>query len=203
MKNNLKLIPGPTAALIHRMLLNKYLHMGVLLSICILVPLLVYLIVFSRTVGPLDQYPVPSSTCSHLPEYHVRCGEVMSSKGRIKLCAFPYARSLIPDVPILSRQNLSLAQCVGRGCCYSSVHGCYHFMPSKHQFSVESSNAAVDVNGGKPYLFYLQPMSPTTAHGFTMNRNIQCEIREMSSRSLMMTVADQRQPPGVSVECLN
>lgn len=67
--------PGK-AALIHHVLLNKVLRIALMLFVGIAIPVLVFLIIFTRTIGPLQSFPVHSGTCSHPAQTHVPCGRV-------------------------------------------------------------------------------------------------------------------------------
>lgn len=71
-------IPNPgLVSSIHRLLLSKCLRIVALICISITATVLVYLMVFSRTVGSKPAYVIPTGTCSHLNEFRVRCGEVL------------------------------------------------------------------------------------------------------------------------------
>lgn len=159
-----------------------------------------YLIVYSRAIGPMPSFPIPSSTCSQLAEFRVRCGEVDTSPSKYKLTKchnssflHKMSTSLQPQLlgplsisaHVYLIQNLTRALCVGRGCCYSENSGCYHFMPSKHQFVLEAGSA---VGAGHSVVYPLVPMSPTSAYGFTMTERVFCEINEISRRRLQITV---------------
>lgn len=156
-----------------------------MLFIAVVIPVLVYLIMFARAIGPLEPFPAQTATCSHLSSLRIRCGEVGS-----KLVCIVIVHSTDTYLP----QNLTENLCIRRGCCYSDRIGCFHYMPSKHQFIHDNESTPVQTPGGhdakqsgQKFVYSLVPMSPVSAHGFAMNGHLSCEINE-SHRHLHIMV---------------
>ncbi|XP_059621205.1 lysosomal alpha-glucosidase-like [Phlebotomus argentipes] len=107
-QRNLKALqPERETALIHIILLNKAFRVVVLLFLAAtVIPVFVYLLVFSREIGPLEYDRNQVGTCGHLSSLHVPCGI----------------------------SNITSQHCLERGCCYSQRDECYHSLPSRHQY---------------------------------------------------------------------
>lgn len=70
-----------------------------------------YLIVYSRAIGPMPSFPISSSTCSQLAEFRVRCGEVDTSPSKYKLAKCHNSSFLHKMSTSLQRQLLVLYLC--------------------------------------------------------------------------------------------
>ncbi|XP_055696032.1 probable maltase-glucoamylase 2 isoform X2 [Lutzomyia longipalpis] len=139
--------PERETALIHVILLNKAFRVIVLLFLAAtVIPIIVYLMVFSREIGPLEYDRNQVGTCGHLKSLHVSCG----------------------------LKSISENFCLLRGCCFTRRDGCYHTLPSRHQYynpSYITSNLTKE----------LQPLRDVTPLGVAAISYLQLVIEPLSN----------------------
>ncbi|XP_055700292.1 lysosomal alpha-glucosidase-like [Phlebotomus papatasi] len=154
-RRNIKVIhPERETALIHVILLNKAFRVVSLLFLAATVlPVVVYLMVFSREIGPLEYDRNQVGTCGHLKRLHVSCGI----------------------------QNITQDFCLQRGCCFSEKDGCYHSLPSRHQYfnpSYITPNLAME----------LQPLRQVTPLGVPALPRLQLAINPQTNARVRLYV---------------
>lgn len=103
------------------------------------------MIFVSREIDVLSEhYPLHSGRlCSHPDEYRITCGALVSivSIQQINLLNVLLFFRKYPDH--LFNQNITESLCTHQHCCYSSISGCYHSMPSRYQYFTTFQNASL------------------------------------------------------------
>lgn len=154
----------PEPSFIHVILLNRPLRVVIVMFLAmIVIPPLVYVFFFSKEALPAGDTTLTIGTCAHSPIFQVPCG----------------------------RPDQSESTCSNNRCCFSSLTGCYHSLPAKHQFSPADTWTPASV---------LEPLQATNPFGGINFPSMRLAVRSLTDTRLQIEFWNPLKFQGVDEE---
>jgi hypothetical protein len=84
-------------------------------------------------------------------------------------------------------QNISATKCKQSNCCYATENGCFHALPSRHQYQIKDKwegNSA-----------YLEPLQNVTPFNGNATQQLKVTIEEVDQHCLTISLVDSTKVP--------